>query len=160
MTTNTILDKVAARATFTITLDSLAASATAGRQSTMIANASPSHKRAKITGILQSNASAPTVGTVYEIGLIRSDGTNADDGAGASDAALTGENVPIIGTVVVTATANKSFPFTCDTPLGMSLGISWGIFVRNNTGQALHAASGSTNAIAYEYIDDDIQAAA
>ena len=160
MTTNTILDKVAARATFTITLDSLAASATAGRQSTMIANASPSHKRAKITGILQSNASAPTVGTVYQIHLLRSDGTNADDGAGASDAALTIENAPLIWTVVVTATINKNFPFACDTPLSMPLGTSWGIAVVNNTGQALHATSGSTNVIAYEYINDDIQAAA
>lgn len=159
MATNTILDKFVARATFTITLDSLATSSTAGRQSTMISNASPCHKAAKITVVLQSNGSAPTSGAVYEVFLIRSDGTNADDGAGASDAALTIENAPLLGTIVVTATANKSFYGVFDTaPLG-PLGPSWGIAVRNNTGQALHAAT-STNAAAYEYYDPDIAAAA
>ena len=157
MPTNTVLDKIAARATFTITLDSLANGS--ARQSTMISNASPAHPRALIWLILESNGSAPTAGAVYEVYLLRSNGTEADDNAGASDAAITIENAPLLGTIVVTATANKNFYGCFDTAALGPLGTSWGIAVKNSSGQALHAAT-STNVAAYMYVDPDIAASA
>lgn len=157
MTTNTILDKVAARATFTITIDGLTNGS--ARQSTMVSNASAAQSRALVWLIIESNGSAPTAGSVYEIYLLRSNGTEADDNAGASDAAITIENAPLLGTIVVTATTNKNFYGCFDTaPLG-PLGTSWGIAVKNSTGQSTHAAT-STSVASYMYVAPDIAAAA
>lgn len=135
------------RATFTITLASLA-NATA-RQSTMITNSS-NYPAAIINLTLVSGAAAPTVGSVYEIYLLRSDGTQADDSAGASDAAITIENSQCIDTIVVTATAAKAFHKTIDTAPFGPLGTSWGIAVKNSSGQALSTTEGD-HVKAYQY---------
>lgn len=127
------------RATFTITLASLANAA--ARQSTLISNSS-NYPAALIFLKITSGASGPTAGTVYEVYLLRSDGTTADDGAGASDAAITIENAPLLGTIVVTNSTAKAFYGVFDTaPLG-PLGDTWGIAVKNSTGQALSTTEG------------------
>lgn len=134
-------------ANFTITLASLADAS--GRQSTLISNTN-NRPGAKISIRIKSGAVAPTAGKIYEIYLLRSDGTIADDGAGASDAALTIENAVLLGTIVVTATANKNFYGIFDTAPCGPLGPSWGIAVRNNSGQALSTTE-SDHRYAYEY---------
>jgi hypothetical protein len=88
---------------------------------------------------IKSGASTPTVGTTIECYILESDGTTADDFAGASDAAITIENSQLIGTAVVTATANKNFSLKAKygplTP-------TWGTAIKNNIGQALSSTEG------------------
>ena len=151
---NNILVAEQARATFTITLASLANGS--ARQSTMISNASPSYPAALVNLKITSGGVAPTAGTVYEVYLLRSDGTVADDAAGASDAAITIENASLLGTIVVTATTAKAFYGVFDTaPLG-PLGISWGIAVKNSTGQALSSTEGD-HVKGYTYYTAQVQ---
>ena len=132
------------RAAFTISLSAL--SNGSARQSTLLTNTSPGYTAALIYLGIKSGGTGPTATTTYDVYLIRGDGTAADDAAGASDAAITIENAPLLGSIVVTATANKMFYGVFDTsPLG-PLGPSWGIAVKNNSGQALATDSneGST----------------
>ena len=85
------------KATFTCTLASLANAA--ARQSTMINNSS-NYPAAIVTMKIKSSAAAPTVGTLYEIYLLRGDdaasSTYRSDAAGASDATITIENAQLI----------------------------------------------------------------
>jgi hypothetical protein len=135
---NEIRTKTLAKAAFTLTLASLANNV--ARQSAMIAN-SNNYPAAMVYLRIRSGASAPTSGQVYEVYLIRGDDASSStyrtDGAGAGDAAITIENAQLLGTIVVTNTANKNFYGEFDTaPLG-PLGPEWGIAVRNASGQAL-----------------------
>lgn len=143
---NEIRTKDIASAGFTITLASLATGS--ARQSTLVTN-SNDYPAALVHLKITSGAVAPTAGTVYEVYLLRSDGTLADDAAGASDAAITIENAPMLGTIVVTATTAKAFYGVFDSaPLG-PLGSSWGIAVKNSSGQALSATEGDHD---YNYV--------
>ena len=137
----------------TITLGSLANGA--GRQSKLITNSDDS-PAALIYVKLTSGSSAPTVGTCYKIYLIRSDGTVADDGAGADDAAFSPLNSPLLGCIVVTANANTAFYGVFDTRFLGALGPSWGIAVYNATGQALHATE-ANHAVRYVLYRPEVQ---
>ena len=135
---NEIRTKTDAVANFTISLAGLAAGA--ARQSTIVANTN-NRGAALIYLKIQTGASAPTAGTIYEVYLLRDDGvTNyRTDGAGATDAAITIVNAQLLGTIVVTNNANAFFYGDFDTaPLG-PLGPKWGIAVRNSTDQAIGA---------------------
>jgi hypothetical protein len=140
---NEIRTKVDTEASFTITLASLASGS--ARQSTMVTNTTQ-RPAALIYLRIQSGGTGPTAGAVYEVYLLRGDGNATPyrtDGAGASDAAITIENANMIGTIVVTNTANKNFYGDFDTaPLG-PLGDEWGIAVKNSSGQALNATEGN-----------------
>ena len=134
---NEIRTKLDAVANFTISLAALA-SGTA-RQSTMVANAN--NRGAALIYLKIESGNAPAAGTIYEVYLLRADssGTYRSDNAGAADAAITIVNAQILGTIVVTNTANAFFFGDFDTaPLG-PLGFSWGIAVKNSTDQALNA---------------------
>ena len=139
---NEIRTKLDAFANFTITLASLASGA--ARQSTILTN--PNARPAALINLrIQSGANAPAAGTIYEVYLLRSDNitTYRTDNAGAADAAITIENAQLLGTIVVTNTANKNFYGDFDTaPLG-PLGPAWGIAVKNMTDQALNATEGN-----------------
>ena len=125
---------------FTITLAALA-TATA-RQSTFVTN-TLNRPAALIFMKIESGAVAPTAGAIYELYLLRGDGTNRTDGAGASDAAITIQNAQMFGSLIVTATANAFFADEFDTaPLGM-LGTQFGIAVKNVSGQALNGTEGN-----------------
>jgi hypothetical protein len=88
--------------------------------------------------------------------LLRNDGTIADDGAGASDAAITIENAPLLGTIVLTATTAKNFYGVFDTgPLG-PLGSSWGVAIKNSSGQAISSTE-ADHAVRYTYVDPEVQ---
>jgi hypothetical protein len=150
---NAILTKFAASAQFVITLASLASAS--ARQSTLLSNTG-NYPAAKLTLRIKSGASGPTAGAVYEVYLLRKDGTIADDAAGATDAAITIENAPLLGTIVVTNTANKNFYGVFDTaPLG-PLGPSWGIAVKNSSGQALSTTE-ADHLYGYEYYNQEVQ---
>lgn len=137
---NEIQTKFLAKSTFTLTLAALA-NGTA-RQSTLLNNSS-NYPAALVYIRIRSGAVAPTANTVYEVYLIRgSDPTTPTyrtDNAGAVDAAITIENAQLLGTLVVTATANKDFYAEFDTAALGVLGPEWGIAVRNSSGQALNA---------------------
>ncbi len=148
------MTKTDARATFTITVDSLASGSAV--QSTLIDNSSLNRPAAIVFVRLESNGSNPTAGTTYDVYLLRKDGTNATDGAGASNAAITIENAPLLGSIVVTANANKDFYGEFDTSLLGPLGPTWGIAIKNNSGQALHAAT-STSVCAYMTYYPEVQ---
>lgn len=151
---NEIRTKFDAVAAFTITLASLASAA--ARQSTIVTN--NLNRAAAIIYLRIKSGNAPTAGAVYELYLIRDDGvtTYRTDNAGAADAAITIENAQLIGTIVVTATANKQFYGDFDTaPLG-PLGPKWGIAVKNTSGQALNATEGD-HLKTYAYYLPEIQ---
>ena len=151
---NEIRTKPIAEATFAITLTALANNA--ARQSTLIANGSQ-YPAALVSVKLTSHATvAPTAGAVFEVYLLRDVGTLADDAAGASDAAITLENAPLLGTIVVTATAAKAFYGIFDTsPLG-PLGATWGIAIKNASGQSLHVTE-ANHACYYVYYVPEVQ---
>lgn len=139
--------------TFTITLASLADAS--GRQSTMITN-STGYPAAIVSLRIKSGGSAPSVGYSYRVHLLRGTGTIRDDGAGASDAAITIENAPVLGNIIVTATAAKNFYGIFDTaPLG-PLGSEWGIAVHNASGQALSSTEGD-HYKGYRYYSPDTE---
>ena len=140
-------------ASFTITLASLANAA--ARQSTLVSN-SNNYPAALINLKIVSGGSAPTAGSVYEIYLLRSDGTVADDAAGASDAAITIENAPLLGVIVTTATTAKAFYSVLDTSRLGPLGPTWGIALKNMTGNALSATEGD-HAYRYSYYVPEVQ---
>lgn len=145
---NEIRTKPVTKANFTITLASL--SNGSARQSTLLTNSS-NYPAALIYLKITSGGSAPTAGAVYEVYLLRADETPtiADDGAGASDAAITIENSTLLGTIVTTATTAKAFYGVFDTAgLGV-LGPKWGIAIKNSSGNALSSTEGNHG---YEYV--------
>lgn len=153
---NAIYTKTVARATMTITLASLANSSTAGRQSTMVSN-STCYPAALVFVKLRTGASAPTAGSVIEVFLLRSDGATRTDGAGASDAALTIENAPLLGVVLVsTNTTAKDLYAEFDTAVLGPLGDSWGIAIRNQSGTTLDSTAGNF-IVAYQYYYPEVQ---
>lgn len=153
MAASEIRTKLDTPAAFAITLASLA-NATA-RQSTLLVNTN-SRPAALVFVKLKSGAAAPTVGTVYEIYLLRSDGSISDDAAGALDAAITIENAPMLGTIVVTATGNKNFYGVFDTAALGPLGSAWGIAIKNSTGQTI-STSEADHSCRYTYYVPEAQ---
>ena len=144
---NQINTKNIASAGFTITLASLGNGS--ARQSTLLDNSTSDYPAALVYLKITSGASAPTAGALYEVYLIRGDGTIRDDAAGASDAAITIENAPLLGTMVLTATTSKSFYGVFDTSTLGVLGPEWGIAVKNSSGQALNTTEGNHD---YNYV--------
>jgi hypothetical protein len=151
---NQINTKNIAVAALTLTLASLANGS--ARQSTIVDNSSTDYPAALLYIRIKSSASGPTAGNVYEIYLLRGDATVRDDGAGASDAGITIENAPLLGTIIVTNTANKNFYGVFDTSALGPLGPEWGIAVKNNSGQALSATE-SDHYYKYGYYVPEIQ---
>jgi hypothetical protein len=134
---NEIRTKFDAVTGITITLASLASGS--ARQSTILTNAT--NRAAAVIYLKIESGNAPAAGTIYELYLIRDDGvtTLRTDNAETADAAITIVNAQMIGTMVVTNTANAFFTADFDTsPLG-PLGPTWGIAIKNSTDQALNA---------------------
>jgi hypothetical protein len=152
---NEIRTKFDAVATFTITLAGLGSNAS--RQSTIVTNANA--RGAAIVYLkIKSGNGAPNAGTVYLVYLLRDDGvtTLRTDGAGASDAAITIVNAQLLGTIVVTNTANANFYGEFDTAALGPLGPKWGIAVTNQTNQSLDATEGN-HVKEYAYYLPEIQ---
>ena len=141
----TLKDTFASSTALTITLASLASStAGVGRQSTIVDNTSNAYTAAWLACNIKCGTSPSSNALIY-IYLIRDDnnGTNIrDDAAGASDAALTVLNAPLIGTLTT-----KSSAATGDVLKGVfyvpNLGPKWGIAVVNSTGVNLDSTGGN-----------------
>jgi hypothetical protein len=137
---------------FTITLNSLASSATAARQSDQISNATPLSLDALVFVILEIQTG--TIGSdrcayVYAYGSAN-DGTDRTEGAGASDAAITlndPTNLPLIGVVNMPAqsTVYRAGPFSVARAFGGILPARWGIVVRNFCGITLRSTGNSAH---------------
>ncbi len=156
MATSEIQTKPDSYAAMTITLASLATSAVGvGRQSTLLTNSSK-RPAALVSVKMTSGAVAPTAGATYDVFLIRSDGTVADDGAGASDAGLTVENAEPLGSIVLTATTAKTFRKVFDTTALGPLGPTWGIAIVNRSGQTVSTTAGD-HSVGYTYLVPEAQ---
>lgn len=135
----------------TITLASLAASTTAGRESTAVDNTSNKFVDALVTVICQMATGTPaSEQAIYVYAYGSEDGTNYNDNATGSDAALTfrnPSNMPLIGRIEVPAavTGGATFKgvFSVAAAFGGVLPRKWGIVVKNSTNLSL-AASGNS----------------
>lgn len=134
---NEIKLKNIASANFTITLAGLANGS--ARASASVDNSTTDYPFALVQLRITSGATAPTAGTLYEIYLLRRDANIGTDGWAGTDAAITIENAPMLGTIVVTATAAKAFYGEFDTTVLGALGPTVGIAVKNSSGQAFSA---------------------
>jgi hypothetical protein len=134
----------------TITLNSLASSATAGRESTVIDNTVNLFYDALVQVILSFPNLAPANDkAVYVYAYASANGgTNYTGGATGTDAAYTQDDptvLRLIGVIPV-PTQNKSYvggPFSVAQAFGGVLPASWGLFVRNYAGQTLNASGNS-----------------
>jgi hypothetical protein len=154
----------AAAAAFTITLASLASSATAGRESTAVdlSALSPAiPEDVQIHGQI-TVGTTPTANTTIDIYAIGCwDGTNFDAGATGSDAALTPtggdtrmELIEKIPVPVNTSNVPYTFKLGSLRALFGSLPRKVSIFVRNTTGVNLHATAGN-HFVKYTPISDE-----
>lgn len=144
----------------TCTINSLANSATVGRQSTVIDNTSNLFDDALVTTIVTTAGSvaAPLSVFVYVSGS--EDGTNfdQDDGVfGASDAAYTINSFTNLklGAVISTPTTAKVYnsTFSVARLFGGNMPRKWAIVVVNNSGATL---SGSGNSATYTGMKETI----
>ena len=150
---NEIKSKNIAPANFTITLAGLANGS--AQASASVDNSITDYPVAIVDLKIVSGAVAPTAGTLYEVYLLRHNGTIGDDGWVGTDAPITIENAPMLGTIVVTATAAKAFTGEFDTS-NFILGSTWGIAVKNASGQALSATE-ADHIKSYRYHVPEIQ---
>ena len=138
--------------THTITLASLASSATAGREGTAIDNGTDDAIDAMVGGFITTGTS-PTANKQIEIWCYGSyDGTSFSGGASGSDAGLTpqAEGLMRLLTIIPTSsTSNQKYtfgPFSVAATFGGTMPRKWGIFVRHNTAVNLNA-TGSNHEI-------------
>jgi hypothetical protein len=135
----------------TITLNSLANSATAGRQATVVDNSSNLYVDALVTAIISSSASAlasPYAVYIYVSGS--EDGSNFDQDSavmGASDAAYTIDSLTNLrqAAIINCSGSSKVYnkTFSVAQLFGGVMPKKWTVVVVNNTGQAL-ASSGNS----------------
>lgn len=150
---NEVQIKDTAEAAFTITLASLANDT--ARSSLAVTN-SDDQPAAWVSVKLTSGAAAPTVDKAYIVYLLRDMGTIAEDGWGGTDAAITIENAPVLGTIIVTANAAKAFYGIFDTSSLGPLGPTWGIAIKNVSDQTISTTEGD-HAAFYNYYVPEIQ---
>ena len=159
MTTNRVLDKFGASTAFTITLASLATGAAAARQSDMVDISSLKEQYARL--FIKLKQGTPTGNRQAYIYLLLGDGhatPHRTDGAGASDAALTIINAPLIGTL-----KNLPSPSAGENLYGEFLvriaAPSFGIAISHDTASNLDSTAGNHWA-RYILLGPDVQAAA
>lgn len=134
---------------FTLTLASLASSATAGRESTKVDNTTDLYLDALVW--VQIALTTGTIGNdkavyVYAYGSL--DATNFPDTVTGADAAITLNDptqLRLIGVInaVAQSTTYKGGPWSVAAAFGGVLPPSWGIVVRNYTGIALTGTEGN-----------------
>lgn len=132
---------------FTITLNSLASSATAGRESTAVDNTSDLYLDALVEVLISFPNSAPANDkAIYVYAYDSVDGTNYAGAATGSDAAYTMDDPTVLALigVIPIPTQNKSYrsrAFSVSSAFGGVLPPKWGIMVRNYAGQTLNASA-------------------
>lgn len=152
---NEIKDLFGSSTALTITIASLTTGS--GRQSDIVDNTSVRYGRLVLYVKVKNASSGVTANSVVEVYLIRDDnnGTNhRSDAAGASDAALTTLNSPLIGIIRNGASPNSATiygEFVVDSP-----GPKWGIAIVNRTGATLDS-TGSNHWARYLGINPEVQ---
>lgn len=138
-----VMDSFATLGTMTITIGTLATSTVGvGRQSTLIDNTTVKAPSAQVA--VRTTAGTSTGTNLISVYLIRSDNSaTADDNAGASDAAWTQLNAPLLGNIIVGAGTNVAYEAVFDTTFLGHLGPQWGVGVVHNLGNPLNATAGS-----------------
>jgi hypothetical protein len=146
-----IKQKFGATTAFTLTLASLASSATAGRESTKIDNTADLYLDALVS--LNLALTTGTIGNdkaayVYAYGSL--DNTNFPDTVTGADAGITLNDptqLRLIGVINLLAqsTTYKGGPFSVAAAFGGVLPPYWGIVVRNYSGIALAASGHAAN---------------
>lgn len=156
---NEIKDKIVTASTaLTITIASLASSVVGvGRQSTILDNTTLLHQDVLLFLKIKQGTS-PTGNKSVQVYLLRDDNNGTahrTDGAGASDAALTVLNAPLIGVMV-----NKGSPATGDILYGEFRihrpGPKWGIAIVHDTGVNLDS-TGSNHWARYVGLNPEVQ---
>ncbi len=141
----------------TVTLTSLAASATAGRESTVVDNTSNLFLDVLISGKVKTQnsgaISAPSAAFVYAYAT-NDGGTTYPDTVTGVDAAITLNSptqLKLLGAIYIAAinTTYKSPQWSLAALFGGRLPAKWGIVVVNNCGTAL-SATGSDHVFQYQ----------
>jgi hypothetical protein len=134
----------------TITLASLASSATAGRESAAVDNSSNLYVDALVTVTIDLAAGAPANDqAVYVYAAASEDGTTYTDNATGSDAAITlrtPTNLRVIG-IINTPVDGAVYTqvMSVAQAFGGILPRKWSIVVRNYSGQAFHSSGNSAS---------------
>lgn len=142
---------LAASSALTITLNSLASSATAGRESTVVDNGTNLYLDALVTVIAKLAAGTPANDkAIYVYAYGSEDGTNYDDPATGADAAITlrdPTNLRLIGVINTPDSGALSYKktFSVAQAFGGILPRKWGIVVRNYTGVAFDSTGCSAS---------------
>ena len=151
---NEIQNKLGSRTALTITLNSLASSSSrVGRQSTLIDNSSTQFTKIEIS-VKVTSVGTPTANTALYVHLIRGNGTERSDSAGASDAALTQLNADLIGILKVGGSPSSGQVLEGSWIIH-DPGREWGIQVWHDMTAALHGSAG--NAASYVAIVPEVQ---
>ena len=144
-----IKSKYGTATSITCTINSLASSSTAGRESTAVDNTTNLYLDALVTVKLVYPNLAPANDKAVYIWAYGWDETNYTGGCTGSDAAYTRDDptvLRLIG-VVPTPTQNKTYyggPFSVAAAFGGILPSKWGIVVQNYSGQTLSTGCTAT----------------
>lgn len=154
---NEIKAKLGTATAMTITLASLASSATfAGQQTTMVDNTTTLWQRIHLY-VKVTTGTSPTANRGIYIYLIKGNKAASPDiitdGAGATNAALTVVAAQQIGGALTDATSNKAYQIDLliDGP-----GPSWGVAIVHDTGVALNSTAGN-HAVYYVGENPEVQ---
>ena len=130
----------------TITLNGLASSATAGRESTAIDNTINKFLDALVTVTLKAaDAALANDKAAYVYAYGSEDGVNYSDLATGLDAAHTPKVSPLIKVIPLEQNVSQRVIFAIAQAFGGVMPRKWGIIVRNYSGQALAAAGNSVS---------------
>lgn len=154
------LIKLGTLTAMTITLASLASSSTfAGQQSDEVDNTTVKAGAALIH-VQVTTGTSPTANRTFYVRLIRSNNDSTpmrDDGAGASNAALTCLNAELLGTIEMNSgSSNVTFRKSFDTSKLGPLGPKWAIQISHDTGAALNS-TGSNHKVTYQTYNPEQQ---
>ena len=130
----------------TITLNGLASSATAGRESTAIDNTINKFLDALVTVALKAaDAALANDKAAYVYAYGSEDGVNYSDLATGLDAAHTPKVSPLIKVIPLEQNVSQRVIFAIAQAFGGVMPRKWGIIVRNYSGQALAAEGNSVS---------------
>lgn len=137
-----IIAKFGTSTTLTITLASLAFSATVGRASTMIDNSTTAAQMIRVYYSIMTGTT-PTVNTPILIYLTQGDASSPNirtDNASGTDGTFTVVTAKLVDVINVSATSNVAYngSFLVRNP-----GPNWGVAVVNNTGANLNSTGGN-----------------
>jgi hypothetical protein len=135
----------------TITLASLAASATVGRESTAVDNAAGLFLDALVFLLIETGTVSGNKQVLVYVYATADGGTNYTEGCTGTDAAHTRQDPTVLRPLAIiptptNATIYKSGPYSVAAAFGGVMPEKWGLVVFNDTGAALSATAGNNKA--------------